>query len=126
MRRRRPIAALAVVNGFIAGCALGTEQANDVPAVIDGVTDASRAELSQAVGTMLGQPVTLANDALTRSSVLTIERVPVRDADGRRIDARERAAPEVFRLVKRGDRCILIHERTKTESILHDVRCTTR
>jgi hypothetical protein len=126
MHRSRAAATLALICSFVGGCAVGTEKMSDVPAIIDGPTTASREELSQAVTRMLNMPVTLADDALTRESTLSIERTPIRDASGRRIEARERAAPELFRLVKRGAECVLIHERTKAESVLHSARCTPR
>lgn len=105
------------------GCALGTPASADVPALISKPTDASRAELQEKVSAALGTSVTLASDALTRSSTLAIERKPIRDANGRRIEVREREAPELFRLVKRDSQCILIRARTQTELTLNTAEC---
>ena len=50
----------------------------EVAAVIDKPTQESRAELAQAVsGALNGAHVTLADDALTKDSVLVIEKRPV-------------------------------------------------
>jgi hypothetical protein len=104
-------------------CATST-QATDVPAKIVAPTTQSRAELRQAVMTALdGTPVTLADDALTRESTLSIERQPARDSNGQRIDAREVNRPELFRLVKHGSECVLIHERTQSRTALKTARC---
>lgn len=128
MKRRCPaLVATVFASGFaVGGCALGTEKMSDLPAVIEQPTDASRAELRRVVNAVLGMPVTLADDALTRESTLSIERTPIRDATGRRVEVRERTAPELFRLVERGEQCVLIHERTKTESILSSTKCSAK
>lgn len=107
----------------IGGCALGGEKA-DVAATIDQPTAASRAELQEAVDAALGSNVALADDTLTRNSMLTIERDALRDSSGRRIEVREREGPERFRLIKRGSRCVLIHERTQQETILRSTTCS--
>src|SRR5207245_7281567 len=80
----------------------------DAAAVIVHPTAASRAELSRAVSLALqGAPVTLADDALTRDSLLVIEPAHPRDASGLPLNGRERRKPEQFRLVKSGARCVL-------------------
>lgn len=88
----------------------------DVAAVIDQPTKASRAELGQAVSSALNSaPVTLADDALTQDSLLIIERAHLR---GREMDK-----PEHFRLVKSGEHCTLVHERTGTRTTLASTTC---
>jgi hypothetical protein len=104
------------------GCALGGEK-TEASAVIVQPTAASRAELQNAVNAGLGMKVTLADDALTKRNTLTIERNALRDSSGQRIEVREREAPEMFHLMKRGDQCVLIHERTKQETILRETQC---
>ncbi len=85
----------------------------DVPALITTATSESRAELLRAVHRALGgAPLTIADDALTRDSELIIEPARARDADGARLNGRERGRPEHFRLVKNDTRCVLVHERT--------------
>ena len=98
--------------------------AQAVPARIVNPTAGSRAALLEAVRTALGgAPVTLADDALTRESVLVIERAPKRDAAGRRLQGREVVMPERLRLVKSGDGCVLIHERTARSFPLAHTEC---
>ena len=109
----------------IGGCALGNEK-SEAAAVIQQPTSASRAELQSAVNAALGMTVTLADDALTKRNTLTIERDAIRDSSGRRIEVREREAPEMFQLVKRGDQCVLIHDRTKQETVLREARCSAQ
>ena len=87
----------------------------DVPAVIDKPTAESRAELAQAVSSALnGAPVRLADDALTRDSLLIIEKPHT----GRDMDK-----PEHFRLLKSGMHCVLVHERTGKRTTLASTTC---
>ena len=87
----------------------------DVPAVIDKPTSESRAELAQAVRSALnGAPVRLADDALTKDSLLIIERPH---------SGRDMAKPEHFRLVKSGAHCVLVHERTGKRTTLPSTAC---
>ena len=103
--RLAPVAlAAAGVLAAVAGCKSVSAQP-DVPAVITSPTPASRAALESAVGAALGAPVTLADDALTRTSTLTHER---RDTEGRPLTGRTLEAPERFRLVWDGRRCVLV------------------
>jgi len=96
----------------------------DRPAVIVTPTAESRAALTQAVSAALnGAPVTLADDALTRESVLTIERTQRRDANGLLLNGRELGTPERFLLVKSGDQCVLVHERTGKRITLTATAC---
>jgi hypothetical protein len=93
------------------------------PAVIVDPTAESRAALAAAVGAALGgAPVTLAVDALTRSSTLTVERAtpPGASAAG----GRDLGAPERFELVKQGDRCILVHAATGRTFVLARTACS--
>jgi hypothetical protein len=90
----------------------------DVAALIDQPTKESRAELAQAVATVLnGAPVTLADDALTRDSLLIIERAHT----GRDLDK-----PEHFRLVRTDAHCVLVHERTGQRRTLVATTCRPR
>lgn len=86
-----------------------------VPAVVVEPTAQSRAALLQAVTDALGQEPLLAEGALTRESVLIVER--------RHLDGRERGLPERFLLFKAGARCVLVFERTGQRSPLVETRC---
>jgi len=95
---------------LLPGCA--TSSSRDVPAVIVNPTPQSRAELSVAVQRALHSgPIPLADDALTQSSLLPIDRIPRRDSRGRLLNGLEIGRkPEMFRLVKSGNSCVLIHD----------------
>jgi len=96
----------------------------DVPAVIDKPSTESRVELAQAVSSALnGAPVTLADDALTRSGLLIIEKAHPRDATGAPLSGRDFDKPEKFRLVKSGKRCALVHEGTGKRTMLASTTC---
>ncbi len=124
MYPRNALRAFAVSLSLAMSACVMSTAASDSPARIIAPTMASRAELRQAIMAALdGLPVTLAGDALTRESSLSIERATQRDSSGRRIEARETSRPELFRLVKHGDDCVLIHERTQSRTTLHATRC---
>jgi hypothetical protein len=96
----------------------------EVPAIIDKPTQESRAELAHAVSEALnGAPVTLADDALTTDSRLIIEKARPRDASGMPLSGRDRDKPEIFRLVKAGEQCLLVQERTGKRTTLLSTRC---
>ena len=106
----------------LSACASMAQQ--DVPAVIVEPTEESRAELTQTVSSALHVPtVTLANDALTRESLLIIERKPARDAAGQRLSGRDYGRPEHFQLVKAKTSCVLIHEGTGKRYELTQSKC---
>ena len=101
-----------VVGAFVVAAALygctTDPAAADVPARIVDATPASRAELKRIVSQALGgADVTLADDALTHDSTLTIDRKTYRDARGNPINGRELGMPIQFVLRKHGARCVL-------------------
>jgi hypothetical protein len=101
---------LAASATLLSGCA--TSSGRDLPALIVNPTPASRAELRLAVQRALhSDPVPLSDDALTRNSLLPIDRIPRRDAQGRLLNGLEIGnRPQMFRLVKNGKSCVLIHD----------------
>jgi len=118
----RAAAALLAAH-LLSTCASGFAQP-EVAAVIDRPTEQSRAELARAVSEALnGAPVTLADDALTRDSRLIIEKARPRDASGVPLSGRDRDKPEIFRLVKAGEECVLVQERTGMRARLPSTRC---
>jgi hypothetical protein len=97
---------------------------SDAPALIVQPTAASRAELKRIVATALNRnDVTLADDALTRESVLLIERTPARDATGQRLSGRDLEKPEQFQLVSHDGRCTLIHQGSSKRYELQQTTC---
>lgn len=107
MRMKLTVASLAIL---LSACASSQAQP-DAPAVISQPSAASRAELLAAVTSVLNvSNVTLADDALTKTSILTIERTRQLDASGRQLSGRDLDKPEVFQLVTNGSHCVLIHQ----------------
>ena len=123
MSLARTLAPIAIALGT---CACGTLPAGtDLPAVIVSPTAQSREELQQTVaGALNDAPVTLADDVLTRDSVLLIERNQARDAQGVPLSGRELGRPEKFQLVKNGRDCVLIHEGSAKRWTLKHTQCS--
>lgn len=87
-------------------------------------TPASRADLESAVSAALGgTPVRLADDALTRDTLLIIGRAQVRDVNGIPLQGRELGRPQHFRLLQRGSQCILLHVETGGLRTLRHATC---
>jgi len=96
----------------------------EVPAVLVAPGPQARAALAEAVRSALGGvPVTLGDEALTRSSTLVVERVRLRDASGLPVNGRDLGFPDRFHLVKRGHACVLVHERTARRVELAGAEC---
>lgn len=112
---------LVVTSGLLACQTVAT--AYDKPARISDPTDASRAALQQTVNAVLNTSVTLADDALTDSSLLIIERAMPRTMDGSPAQGRTMEMPFQFRLVINGDDCILIDQRDESRHVLQDTSC---
>lgn len=101
-----------IICAFLVSPACNTLSAEeDLPALITNPTPQSRAELQRVVtGALHGAPVTLADDALTRDSLLIIERKQQRDLQDRPLAGREFGRPMQFRLVITGSHCVLVQE----------------
>ncbi|MBW1905745.1 MAG: hypothetical protein JRJ24_10645 [Deltaproteobacteria bacterium] len=113
------IAALVVGVG---GCrTVATD--HDRAARIIHADDASRAALQHAVNDALNTNVTLADDALTESSLLIIERSPPRSMQGLPTQGRNMDIPIQFRLVINREDCILIDQRDRSRYELENTTC---
>lgn len=95
----------------------------DKPARIVNSDDASRAALQEVVNRAFGTDVTLADNALTDSSVLTIERSPRPTMDNPAPLGRNMEMPFQLRLVINGTECILIDQRDRTRYTLANTSC---
>lgn len=95
----------------------------DRPARIANPTAESRAVLQHTVNDALNTKVTLADDALTDTSVLTIERDVPRSLEGSPAQGRNMEMPLQFRLVINGDDCVLIDQRDQSRHALKDTSC---
>lgn len=112
---------------FAASACATTGARADKPAIIVEPTAQSRAELLSVVRMAFGNaPVTLADDALTGSSSLAIERIPRRDANGQLLNGRVLEMPERFTLALRNSKCVLTQESTHREWVLHKTKCAAR
>jgi hypothetical protein len=95
-----------------------------IPAVIVHPSAESRSELSRVIRNAFGgAPVTLADDALTTSNVLSLEHANLRDQAGRPLNGRELSHPETFQLFKRGSHCVLVRTKNGDGWTLRHVRC---
>jgi len=109
--------------GVVGACCKTVATEPDKAARIIDADDASRAALQRAVDGALKTHVTLADDALTESSLLIIERSPPRNIQGLPSQGRNMDLPIQFRLVINGDDCVLIDQRDRSRHELEDTRC---
>ncbi len=106
------------------GCqTVGAE--HDQLARITNVSEASRAALQQTINEILKVEVLLADDALTRTSVLTIELNPPGTLQNPNPLGRDMGKPIQFRLVTNQSECILIDQRDGTRHVLNDTTCVS-
>ena len=108
---------------LLAGCR-SVSGAADMPALISQPDANSRAALQATLSGLFGGiEIRLADDALTRSSLLTLEL----GAQSARVDpaasGRVVSAPYRCRLVRNGDDCILIDLRDASRHRLADTAC---
>lgn len=97
------------------------------PALIVQATAESRAELLKVVRVALHDvPLLLADDALTRDSILLIEPRQRFDAMGLPVNGRALGMPERFLLSVDGRRCVLTQERTRQRWVLERTQCKAR
>jgi hypothetical protein len=115
---------LLMAAAVLLSACVSSQAQEEQPAVIVNPTAQSRAELLQAVSTALqGVKTMLAEDALTNTSILFVERPAVHDAAGRRINGRDLGRPERFQLMMHGDRCVLVHENSGVRHHLVNATC---
>ena len=113
---------LSVATFGTAGCQT-VAMGDDKPARISNPNDDSRAALQQTVNEVLNTNVTLADDALTDSSLLIVERVMPKSMEGSPAQGRTMEMPIQFRLVINGNDCILIDQRDESRHVLRDTSC---
>ena len=107
---------------LLAGCQT-MAPGDDVAALITGPTDASRQSLQNAVNDALNSEVLLADDALTMSSNLSIERSPPRGVQGQLATGRNMEPSFRFQLVLNDADCILIDTRDAARYPLENTTC---
>ena len=95
----------------------------DVAARITNPTDDSRIALQNAVNAALDTNVTLASNAFTDSSVLTIERNPPSSMENLPAQGRNMDIPMQFRLVLNDSDCVLVYTADDSRRKLTDSSC---
>jgi len=122
MRQKKLYSQMAMLI-MVTGCQ--SPAANpDLPALIVQPDEDSRAALQATLsGLFGGYEVRLSNDALTRSSLLTLESGLQKTLSDPPVTGRILSEPYKFRLIKNGDYCTLIDLRDGTRHILADTTC---
>jgi hypothetical protein len=119
----RGVPMLACIPLLAAACKVNPMH-EDRPARIVNPTTESRAELKRVVSDMLfGADVALADDALTTSSVLIVERRRSRSLESPPLSGRDLGQPERFQLVRTGEQCLLIHGSDQARYQLLETEC---
>jgi hypothetical protein len=104
-----------------------TDTKNEVAAIIVNPTTESRAELLRIITTALSDAkVTLADDALTKSSVLTIEQKPLRNLDNKPLLGRNLGTPIQFHLLISNGQCVLEKQSNHKRWVLKKTDCTAK
>jgi hypothetical protein len=126
----RALPAMLLTTQLAGLCACTTPQSAaqpvkfEEPARVSKPTSESRAELHAAVNAALrSSAVTIADDALTASSELIIERVPARDSAGRPLSGRDFDRPQHFDLLRNDHTCILVHRESGQRFPLKNTKC---
>lgn len=119
------IAGIFVLALICSSCKQGVLQNDsDLPATLVDTTAQTRSELNQVVSlALLGVDVTLADDALTKTSLLVIERRKPQNISSDRIMGRDLSTPDQFRLVTNGGQCILVHQKNGKRYLLSLASC---
>jgi hypothetical protein len=123
MDSRTLVAAAAIL--LVAGCKHVAPDADQAAVIVDS-TDASRAALQAAVNDALDTEVMLADDALTTTSILTIERKLPQSMSGSPAEGRTMDPPVRFDLMTNGSDCVLVDSRDGSRYLLADTRCAAR
>lgn len=96
----------------------------DLPALVTNPGPETRQEIEQTVATALnGTNITLAEDVLTKTSVLVIERGMQRDINRPPELGRDLGRPYRFQLVMNGSHCMLVDQQTMQHWPLANVEC---
>jgi hypothetical protein len=117
-------AVLCLSAAAAAGCGhLGASE--DVSAVLVNPTEAVRTELRAALTEALGRaPVAIADDALTQTSVLVIERGPIKEPANRPLTGRTLDADvQRFQLIVNDGQCALLRASDGWRKALTQARC---
>jgi fructose-1,6-bisphosphatase/sedoheptulose 1,7-bisphosphatase-like protein len=114
--------ALAVCAVTLVSCKNVAPDADQAAVIVDPDA-ASRTALQQTVNAALHTDVMLADDALTETSVLIIERKTPQSIEGSPAQGRNMEMPIQFRLVTDGTNCILVDQRDASRHLLANTSC---
>jgi len=117
------IATTALASLLVAAGCQTVEMGGGQAARIIDADDASRTDLREAVNMAFGTNVTIADHALTNSSVLTIERGPRPSMENPNPVGRNMEKPVQLRLVIDEADCILIDPRNNARYTLSNTSC---
>lgn len=119
---RSALYALAV--WWLLGCQVALGPA---PAVLRSVNAPARQELDQAVAELLGtSQVQIGPEAWTTSSLLIVDRMPLKDAQGVLVQGLEHDMPSVFRLELQAGQCRVVKATTGQSRVLRLADCQAR
>jgi hypothetical protein len=108
---------------LLAGCQTITAN-DDQPAVIVQPSDASHAALKETLSAIFGgEDITLADDALTYSSMLSLENNMPNTEDSQAALGRVVTRPFSFQLIKNRQGCFLVDLRVGERHFLADTTC---
>ena len=106
----------------LGGCQIAAQA--DHEALLLNPTPQVQEEARSAIARMLNKPRVLINIAeLTRHSILPVERVALKDADGLRMQGLELEEPHFFKLVQYADKCYLVLLKSPQRELLPSAQC---
>lgn len=99
------------------------DSSQDRPALLNNADEISRSSLEKTVAAALNTRVMLADDALTKSSMLIIERNPPRSMQNAPAQGRVMEMPIRLQLMKNGDDCVLVDLENQERHVLDNATC---
>jgi hypothetical protein len=117
-------AAAVALSALAAGCAAASGAATRPARLVQPAPEACLAQIQDFAAAVTGQRITLGPTVFSIGDELVLERSTRRDAQGRPLDGRERAAaPQVFRLTLRGALCVVSHPDSARKAELAACTC---
>jgi hypothetical protein len=114
---------LVLLVSAIAACGTPAVQP-EYPALLTNPSPTTLLEIEQTISTAMdGAKVSIAEDALTTSSQLTIEQSMLRSIDQQPEMGRNLGRPDQFQLLIDGPQCVLVHDKTGLHWLLKTVEC---
>ena len=106
----------------LGGCQIAAQTSHD--ALLLNPTQQVQEEARAAIARMLNKRQVLLNVTdLTKQSILPVERVALKDADGLRMQGLELEEPHFFKLVQCADKCYLVLLKSPQRELLPSAQC---